>query len=191
MNNVDHPLSLEATSHARLRTFNPPTTMTPTVVRPAPKQPPPRFGYFWATPQTVVDVGGGTGIVSQSATRAPHRNVFLADVSPGMLSQAYRRMSGRTVRASRTALPFRGESMEAVVCVWFLHLLPTEAVRTVIAEAVRAAAGRRSVHHDGRQGSRPRRRFRYRRTDRGPSLTADRCLARHLRLHARCGDDPS
>lgn len=85
---------------------------------------------------TVVDVGGGTGIVSH-LLRGPHRNVFLADVSPGMLSQAYRRMSGRTVRASGTALPFRGESMEAVVCVWFLHLLPTEAVRIVIAEAVR------------------------------------------------------
>lgn len=84
----------------------------------------------------VVDVGGGTGIVSQ-LLRDRRRNVFVVDVSQAMLAHANRRMPGRAIRASGEALPFQDESVDAITCVWLLHLLPPATVRAVVAEAAR------------------------------------------------------
>ena len=88
-------------------------------------------------PSTVVDVAGGTGIVA-AALSTPGRRVVVLDRSIGMLRKAQERLPGREVAASALALPLRDGSVEAVTCVWLLHLLESAAqVEQVIAEAAR------------------------------------------------------
>lgn len=57
------------------------------------------------------------------------------DRSPGMLGLAGRRMPGGVVRGDATRLPFAAASVDAVVIVWLLHLLPDP--EPVLAEAAR------------------------------------------------------
>ncbi|MFD0559413.1 methyltransferase family protein [Stackebrandtia endophytica] len=85
---------------------------------------------------TVVDLGGGTGIVSHRLRR-PERAVIVLDLSSGMLTRAQRRLPGRVVRADGTALPLKDSSVDAVVCVWMLHLLSPAMVTELISQVAR------------------------------------------------------
>jgi ubiquinone/menaquinone biosynthesis C-methylase UbiE len=82
----------------------------------------------------VLDVACGTGIVT-ALLRGPGRLVAGLDRSPGMLGVASRRMDGRVVLGDAAAMPVRSASVDVVVIVWLLHLLPSAA--PVIAEAAR------------------------------------------------------
>lgn len=85
----------------------------------------------------IVDVGGGTGIVS-GALATSGRRVVVADLSSGMLHQAARRLPGWQVRATALALPIREAAVDVVTCIWLLHLLPNhDHVVEVVAEAAR------------------------------------------------------
>lgn len=86
---------------------------------------------------TVVDVAGGTGIVAATLGSRLVR-VVVADLSEGMLRQAARRMPGLQVRTSAFSLPVRDSSIDAITCVWLLHLLASRReVAEVIGEAAR------------------------------------------------------
>ncbi len=82
----------------------------------------------------VVDVAGGTGIVS-AAVAETGREVLVLDQSHGMLSLAQQRLPGRVVRGDARHLPFADHSVTAVMAVWLLHLLDDS--QPVIAEAAR------------------------------------------------------
>ncbi|MFG2795203.1 class I SAM-dependent methyltransferase [Streptomyces pseudovenezuelae] len=85
-------------------------------------------------PCTLVDIACGTGIVTRRLLR-PERTVLGVDRSPGMLGLAARRVPGGTVGGDATRLPVASGSVDAVVMVWLLHLLPDPAA--VLAEAAR------------------------------------------------------
>lgn len=91
------------------------------------------------TSSIVVDVGGGTGIVARRLRRLrrPGRAVIVMDQSSGMSTRAQRRLPGRVVRADGAALPLKDSSVDAVVCVWILHLLPPAMVTEVISQVAR------------------------------------------------------
>ncbi|MFC8515567.1 class I SAM-dependent methyltransferase [Streptomyces sp. NPDC057257] len=85
-------------------------------------------------PCRLLDVGCGTGIVTRRLLR-PDRTVLGVDRSPGMLGVAARRVAGGVVCGDATRLPVATDSVDAVVLVWLLHLLPDPAA--VLAEAAR------------------------------------------------------
>jgi ubiquinone/menaquinone biosynthesis C-methylase UbiE len=85
---------------------------------------------------TALDVAGGTGIVSAELADLGF-DVVVADLSPGMLALAEDRMPGRALVASADRLPVRDDSVDLVVMVWLLHLLPIGVADTVLAEAAR------------------------------------------------------
>ncbi|MGW4646351.1 class I SAM-dependent methyltransferase [Kitasatospora sp. NPDC004289] len=87
-------------------------------------------------PGTVLDLACGTGIVTERLLR-PGRRVVGADLSAGMLGVAAGRVPGGVVCADATRLPLAGGSVDAVVMVWLLHLLPEVVAEAVFAEAVR------------------------------------------------------
>ena len=84
----------------------------------------------------LLDVGGGTGIVSLELARLGF-DVAVADPSYGMLELASARLPGRVVRADGDRLPVRDASVDVVTCVWLLHLLPQGVADGVVAEAAR------------------------------------------------------
>ena len=84
----------------------------------------------------VLDVGGGTGIVSAELA-ALGFDVVVADASAGMLAVASDRLPGRLARCDATRLPVRDRSVDVVTAVWLLHLLPSAAGDAVLAEAAR------------------------------------------------------
>jgi ubiquinone/menaquinone biosynthesis C-methylase UbiE len=84
--------------------------------------------------RTLVDVACGTGIVTRRL-RGPGRTVLGADRSPGMLAMASGRLPNAVVTGDATRLPVRSGSVDAVVLIWLLHLLPEAA--PVLAEAAR------------------------------------------------------
>ncbi|MBV7248429.1 class I SAM-dependent methyltransferase [Streptomyces sp. MW-W600-10] len=85
-------------------------------------------------PCTILDIACGTGIVTERLRR-PERTVVGVDRSPGMLGVAARRLPGGVVRGDATTLPFASRTVDAVVIVWLLHLLPDPA--PVLTEAAR------------------------------------------------------
>lgn len=87
-------------------------------------------------PGRLVDVAGGTGIVSAELVRRGF-DVVVADLSPGMLALAARRLPGRVVVGSAEQLPFPDASADVVTMVWLLHLLPIPVADAVLAEAAR------------------------------------------------------
>ncbi len=88
-------------------------------------------------PLTVVDVGGGTGIIADALASAGRRFVVL-DLSAGMLRRAARRLPGRQVRANAMGMPLRDTSVDVVTCIWLLHLLGSRAdMEAVVREAAR------------------------------------------------------
>ncbi|MGH3447965.1 MAG: class I SAM-dependent methyltransferase, partial [Nocardioidaceae bacterium] len=87
--------------------------------------------------QRVVDVAGGTGIVSAQLAARGHPDVYVSDRSVGMLQVASTRLPGHAVQADATSLPLLAGSMDAVTTIWLLHLLGIEAVGLVVAEVAR------------------------------------------------------
>ncbi|MFF9583632.1 class I SAM-dependent methyltransferase [Streptomyces achromogenes] len=87
-----------------------------------------------ASARTVLDVACGTGIVTRRLAR-PGRAVVGVDLSPGMLGVAAERLPRRVLLGDATRLPLATASVDAIVIVWLLHLLPDAA--PVLAEAAR------------------------------------------------------
>lgn len=84
----------------------------------------------------LLDVAGGTGIVS--AELAAHGyDVFVTDLSPGMLQVAAGRLPGRQVVASADRLPVADGAVDLVTMIWLLHLLPVPAADAALTEAAR------------------------------------------------------
>lgn len=86
--------------------------------------------------ERILDLGGGTGIVSRHLS-GPHRTVLVADASMGMLRAAAGRLPCRLLHADATTLPLRANGLDAVTCVWVLHLLDPATVASVIGEVAR------------------------------------------------------
>jgi ubiquinone/menaquinone biosynthesis C-methylase UbiE len=84
----------------------------------------------------LLDVAGGTGIVSAELARHGF-DVWVTDLSHGMLTVAAGRLPGRVVVASADRLPWPDASVDVVTSVWLLHLLPVAVADAVIAEAAR------------------------------------------------------
>ncbi|MEZ0067174.1 SAM-dependent methyltransferase [Streptacidiphilus sp. MAP12-20] len=83
----------------------------------------------------LADVGGGTGIISRRLRRED-RDVVVVDLTAGMLALAAQRLpGGRAVRATAERLPFPDASLDAITCVWLLHLVPD--TRPVVTEFAR------------------------------------------------------
>ncbi|MFE3324465.1 class I SAM-dependent methyltransferase [Streptomyces sp. NPDC059176] len=85
------------------------------------------------TAGTLVDIGCGTGLVTERLVR-PGLRVVGADASPGMARTAAARI-GNVVLADVRRLPLSGGSVDAVSAVWVLHLVRD--ARAVVAEAAR------------------------------------------------------
>jgi SAM-dependent methyltransferase len=79
---------------------------------------------------THTGVAGGPGSDGERG-----RTVFGVDRSPGMLAVAARRLDGHVLLGDATRLPLASASVDAVLMVWLLHLLP--ASEPALAEAVR------------------------------------------------------
>lgn len=91
-------------------------------------------GLLPAGCRVVLDVAGGTGIVS-GALAAYGYSVVVCDRSTGMLRVACTRLPGRAVAGDATALPLADSAVDAVTIIWLLHLLPD--AEPVLAECVR------------------------------------------------------
>ncbi|NUR06713.1 MAG: class I SAM-dependent methyltransferase [Nocardioidaceae bacterium] len=87
-------------------------------------------------PGVLLDVGGGTGIVS-AALAAQGFDVLVTDLSTGMLALARDRLPGRAMAALADRLPVRPGSVDVVTAVWLLHLLAPAEADGVLAEAAR------------------------------------------------------
>lgn len=85
---------------------------------------------------TLVDVAGGTGVVSLELARLGW-SVLVLDGSPGMLAVAAGRLPGRVAASRAERLPVRDGSVDAVTVVWLLHLLDVPTADRVVAEAAR------------------------------------------------------
>lgn len=89
--------------------------------------------------QRVLEVGGGTGLVSQYLTGAS--TLIVSDISDGMLRMCRDRLSRASpnrvlvIKADVHGLPFRAGSFDVVVCANVLHLLPV--VEGVLIELMR------------------------------------------------------
>lgn len=96
------------------------------------------LGLIPPTARTLLDVGCGTGLVSERmALGRPGLGVIGADSSPGMARMAHQRIDAVTLADVRR-LPLADASVDAVTAVWLLHLLRSpEAVRDAVAEAAR------------------------------------------------------
>ena len=85
-------------------------------------------------PSTVVDLGCGTGQLTQRLIRAlPNANIVGVDLSDGMLTEAavrLREVGGDTqplVQADAMQLPFAPSSIDLVVCTESFHWYPDQA----------------------------------------------------------------
>jgi ubiquinone/menaquinone biosynthesis C-methylase UbiE len=85
----------------------------------------------------LLDVGGGTGIVTAELALLGFRTAVVLDRSPGMLAVASSRLPGRLLAASADRLPVRDAAVDVVTLVWLLHLLEPEAAQRALAEAAR------------------------------------------------------
>ncbi len=85
---------------------------------------------------TLVDVAGGTGVVSVELARLGW-SVLVLDGSPGMLAVASGRLPGRVAVSRAERLPVRDGSVDVVTAVWLLHLLDVPTADRVVAEAAR------------------------------------------------------
>ncbi len=81
----------------------------------------------------LVDVACGTGIVTERL--AGPRRVIGVDRSPGMIAKAASRLPCRAVVGDAGALPLAAGSVDAVVMIWLLHLVPDP--ERLVAEAER------------------------------------------------------
>ncbi|MFI6686738.1 class I SAM-dependent methyltransferase [Streptomyces sp. NPDC050485] len=93
------------------------------------------LGLVPGTARTLLDIGCGTGLVTQRLNR-PGLRVYGADASAGMARVAAARVGPRIVLADVGQLPFPVESLDAVSAVWLLHLARNTA-HLIVAEAAR------------------------------------------------------
>ncbi|GAB2750902.1 class I SAM-dependent methyltransferase [Nocardioides pakistanensis] len=87
-------------------------------------------------PGRLLDVAGGTGIVSAELA-ASGFDVVVTDLSRGMLAVAASRLPERVCVASADRLPVAAGSVDVVTMVWLLHLLPIPVADAVLGEAAR------------------------------------------------------
>ncbi|MGN6130077.1 MAG: class I SAM-dependent methyltransferase, partial [Nocardioidaceae bacterium] len=85
---------------------------------------------------TLVDVAGGTGVVSLELARLGW-SVLVLDASPGMLGVAGGRLPGRVAARRAELRPVAAGSVDVVTGVWLLHLLDGPTADRVVAEAAR------------------------------------------------------
>lgn len=85
---------------------------------------------------TLVDVAGGTGVVSVELAWLGW-SVLVLDASTGMLEVAAGRLPGRVAASRAQQLPVRDGSVDVVTVVWLLHLLDVPTADRVVAEAAR------------------------------------------------------
>ncbi|QNN52149.1 class I SAM-dependent methyltransferase [Nocardioides mesophilus] len=85
---------------------------------------------------TLLDVAGGTGIVSSELSDLGW-SVLVLDGSHGMLRVAADRLPGRQLQAVADRMPVRDGSVDVVTVVWLLHLLDVPTADRVLAEAAR------------------------------------------------------
>jgi ubiquinone/menaquinone biosynthesis C-methylase UbiE len=91
----------------------------------------------------VLDIPCGTGRIDNGLLRRSLR-VIAADISTAMLTVAQRKLRPRRLglaflRADAGCLPFRSHSVEAVLCIRFLHLMDPTERRAVLTELARVA----------------------------------------------------
>ncbi len=72
----------------------------------------------------VVDVGAGTGAVASPLQALTGRPVLGVDLSRAMLAQAVPRLGSRVAVADAERLPVRSVSLDTVLLVWVLQLVP-------------------------------------------------------------------
>lgn len=79
-------------------------------------------------PGLLLDVGGGTGIVSAAVAAAPsakgRAQVAVLDAEVQMLRYGAQRLPGRAVACDAGRLPVVDASVDTVCFMWLLHLLP-------------------------------------------------------------------
>ncbi|MFD4139811.1 class I SAM-dependent methyltransferase [Streptomyces sp. NPDC058572] len=92
------------------------------------------LGLLPRSARTLLDIGCGTGLVTQRLVR-PGLRVFGADSSHGMARKAVERTGGDVVLGDVRRLPMRAAAVDAVSAVWLLHLVREAAA--VVAEAAR------------------------------------------------------
>lgn len=91
-------------------------------------------GLVPPTAHTLLDIGCGTGLVTERLPR-PGLRVLGCDASPGMARKAVERVGGLIALGDVRRLPVRDAAVDAVSAVWLLHLVPESA--EVVAEAAR------------------------------------------------------
>jgi SAM-dependent methyltransferase len=74
----------------------------------------------WKGHGRVLDIGGGSGMVSRMLVDEPETDVVCLDISHAMLTHA----PVPAVQADATRLPFASESFDLVVAAAFMHHLP-------------------------------------------------------------------
>jgi SAM-dependent methyltransferase len=98
----------------------------------------------WQGRGRVLDIGGGSGMVSRLLMDVPATDVVCLDISHSMLAHA----PVPAVQADATTLPFADESFDLVVAAAFMHHLPQLYPR-VLREASRVLkSGGRVVGYD-------------------------------------------
>jgi ubiquinone/menaquinone biosynthesis C-methylase UbiE len=82
----------------------------------------------------LLDVAGGTGIVSRQMSQRGHQ-VVVTDLVVEMLRPAQRRLPRAAIAMDAGNLALADSSVDAVTMIWFLHLVADS--RPVVAEAAR------------------------------------------------------
>ena len=85
-------------------------------------------------PGTLLDVAGGTGIVSNRMAARGHQ-VAVSDLIIGMLRSAHTRLPGAAACMDAARLAVADACLDTVTMVWLLHLVPN--AEPMIAEAAR------------------------------------------------------
>jgi ubiquinone/menaquinone biosynthesis C-methylase UbiE len=75
----------------------------------------------------VLDIGCGTGLLTQRVAALPSTRVVGCDFSRGMLTRAAARSPGHWVQADATRLPFDGAAFDAIVSTEAFHWFPDQA----------------------------------------------------------------
>jgi len=92
------------------------------------------IAYLVPQPGALLDVAGGTGIVSQRMAQRGHK-VIVTDLIIEMLRPAHRRLPGHACVMDAGNLAAADSSVDTVTMIWFLHLVPHAG--PIIAEAAR------------------------------------------------------